>query len=130
MTPETIPSELTSVSLFAGTFTANQHSLDGIDIKDYLGKIKVTLDSSVASGNNQAVNVKLQTSDELAANYADFDPAVAFANVAANSAAQIQSIEVDTRKAKRYIRAHATAPAAGNGRAISVVATGKRQLKA
>ena len=129
MTVETIPSELTAESLYAGTFTTNV-TATGVDIRDYIGKIKVVLDASAAANDNQAVNVSLETSNELSANYVAFDPALAFANIAANGAAQLQQTAIDTRLARRYVRAVLTRAAAGNGRAVSVTITGKKQVTA
>lgn len=127
--PETIPGDLTGASIAALTFTSNSTALDGVDIRDYLGKLKVTLSAGAAADNNQAVTVKLQTSAVVNANFADFDPAVAFTAIAANGAASYQEAIVDTRVAKRYLRAHLTG-ANGNGRAVTVSLVGKKQVKA
>lgn len=129
MTPETIPSELASENLFLIAFTANGNGT-GVDIKDYIGKIKVDLNAAAAANDNQGIAVALETSDEADANYAAFDPALAFTTLAANAAAQVQSISLDTRLAKRYVRVAALEAAAGNSRLVSVTLTGKKQVTA
>lgn len=128
--PETIPSEVTTESLYVDEFSTNVTDLDGIDLRDYLGKVKVVLNAGDATNDNQAANVKLQQSDESNANFEDFDPAIAFDNIIANADAGTQALALDTRTTKRYVRAHITRTAAGNGRAISVTATGKKQVSA
>jgi hypothetical protein len=126
--PETIPSEVTAEALFpAATFSANVNGT-GLDIKDYLGKIKVTASFGAAADNNQAIDAVIEHSDELAANYTETD--VEFAPVIANAAAEVQSVAVDTRATKRYIRVAATRAAAGNGRPVAIIATGKKQVTA
>lgn len=130
MTPETIPSALTSESLLAANVTTNIANLDGIDIKEYIGKLKVVLNAGVASGNNQSATVSLQTSAVSNANFVAFDPAIAFTAVALNGGAAFESKEVDTRVANRYLRALVATTANGNGRPISVTVTGKKQVTA
>lgn len=130
LNPETLPGEVTTESLYADTFSTNVTTLDGVDIGDYIGKIKVTLNAGAGANNNQAVDVTLQTSAESNANFAAFDPAISFTAIAANAAATVQSIEVDTRVASRYLRPVLTRSAAGNGRAVSVTITGKKQVTA
>lgn len=127
LNPETLPGEVESESLYAGTFTTNETGLNGIDIGDYIGKVKVVLDAGAGTNDNQAANVSLQTGAEVNANFAVFDPAIAFDAIAANGAAQTQALEVDTRVAGKYLRAHLVRASAGNGRAISVTITGKKQ---
>lgn len=124
---ETLAGELDSVSLaIDGAFTANAAG-SGVNITDFKGKLHVVLNAAAATNDNQSLTVKLQTAiDDNASNYADFDPAVSFTAIAANGAAQVQEIEVDTRLAKGWIRTVSNESAAGNGRAYSVVATGKK----
>ena len=127
LNPETLPGELTHASLYAGTFTTNT-SGTGALITGYKGKLFAVLNAAAAANDNQAATVVIETSDELSANYAALSPAVEFAAIAANGAAQVQAIEIDTRTAKAYVRATLTRAAAGNGRVISVTIGGKRLL--
>lgn len=128
--PETIPGELTTKSLYADTFTTNVTNLNGIDTRDYLGKLKVVMNAGDATNDNQAANVKLQHSAEVNANFEDFDPGISFEPLIANAEGETQSLAVDTRMTKRYLRPVLTRAAAGNGRAISITATGKEQVNA
>lgn len=128
LNPETIPSEVTAENIFpAATFTTNANS-GSLDIKDYLGKVKVTMSFGAAANDNQAADVVIQHSDEASANFTA--TGVEFDDIAANAAAGVQSVAVDTRKTKRYIRAALTRSAAGNGRGIAIVASGKKQVTA
>jgi hypothetical protein len=129
MSPDTLPSETTAESLYIASFTANT-DLTGVDVKDYIGKVKVILNAAAATNDNQPANVSIQTSDESNANFAAFSTAVAFTAIAVNGAATTESIEFDTRLAKRYVRAHVVESAAGNSRDISVVLVGKKQITA
>lgn len=129
MNPETLPGEVTTASLYVDTFTANSN-LTGVDISDYIGKIKVTLNAGAGLNDNQAANASLETGAESNANFAAFDPAIAFTAIAVNGAATTQSLEVDTRVAGKYLRAALVESAAGNGRAISITITGKKQVGA
>lgn len=126
LNPETIPGELTTESLYVDTFSTNTN-LEGIDISQYIGKLKVTLNAGAATNNNQAANVSLQTGPEVNANFAAFDPSVAFGAIIANAAATSESLEVDTRVAGKFLRAAIVRAAAGNGRPISITLTGKKQ---
>ena len=127
MTPETIPGTLTPVSLINQTVTANVTNLDGVDIRDYKGKLQVVLTAGAATNDDQSAAVKLQHSDEANANFVDFDPAVTFTSIAANGGAALESIALDTRVAKRYVRAHVTA-ASGDGRPVAVIGTGIKRV--
>lgn len=129
LNPETLPSEVTTESLYVDTFTANTN-LAGVDISQYIGKLKVTLNAGVGANNNQSVIASLQTGAESAANFAAFDPAIAFTNIAVNGAATSQSLVVDTRVAGKYLRAAVGESADGNGRAVSITLTGKKQVTA
>lgn len=129
LNPETFPSEVTSESLYAGTFTSNTNAT-GVDLTDYIGKLKVVLNAAAAADNNQAVSVELQESDELAANYTAIASGLQPAALIANAAASLQELEVDTRANKKYLRAVLTESAAGNGRAVSITLCGKKQITA
>jgi len=127
---ETIPTELTSEALLAATVTTNVANLDGIDIKDYIGKLKVVLAAGVGANDNQGATVSLQHSAVSNTAFEAFDPAIACPAIAANGGATIASVAVDTRATKRYLRAVVATAANGNGRAITVTATGKKQVTA
>jgi hypothetical protein len=124
---ETLAGELDSVSLaIDGGFTTNAAG-SAVNITDYKGKLLVVLNAAAAANDNQSLTVKLQTSiDDNASNFVDFDPAVTFTPIAADGAAQVQEIELDTRIAKGFVRTVSNENAAGNGRAFSVVAVGKK----
>ena len=126
LNPETLPSEVTAESLYAGIYESNT-DLTGVDVKDYLGKLKVTFNASAAADDNQAALAVLQESAESNANFTDLN--ITLANIAANGAATFASAAVDTRATKRYVRAHVTS-ANGNGRAISITINGKKQVSA
>lgn len=81
------------------TTTANG---TGIDRQGSEGRVIAILSSAAGTGTAPTMDVKLQESDVLASGYADITGAV-FTQVA--GVAAFQTIAVDLRTAKRFIRA-------------------------
>lgn len=128
MNPDTLPGELTTLSLGVANMTANAAGAL-VDIADFKGRLAVILNAAAGTNDNQSLAVKLQGApDNNASNAADFDPPIAFANIAANGAAQVQTIALDTRRAPRFVRIVSNQSAAGNGRVYSVTLSGKRAI--
>lgn len=128
MNPETIPGALTTVGLITKDSTSNENSTP-IDIKDYTGKIKLTLASPGSDDANSDIAVSLYSGSESnGANATDTN--VAFTTFD-NSAAVLESEEIDTRKVGRYLKAVVTHTGGNaNGGVISVTATGFKQVTA
>lgn len=78
----------------------------GIDVRDYVGRIAVILDSGAASaGTSPTLNVKIQSSADNST-FADISGAT-FTQVT-DAAASFQQIAIDVDSTARYIRAVGT----------------------
>lgn|SRR3990167_1624923 len=104
------------------TSTANG---TGVDIRDYTGRIEVTLDVGAVSGTTPTLDIKIQESDTSGGTYTDIAGA-AFTQVTASNV--IASIGVDIDAVKRYIRAVATIAGTSPSFACGVNARGIPQI--
>ena len=115
--------ELFVSSLAAGTYVASGNGA-GIDLQGYQGVLKIVLDSGAGGGTTPTLDVKIQDS----ADNSSFTDVVnkAFAQVGAS--ASLQSLGIDTRGVKRYIRAALTITGTSPTFGLAVVATGQKQI--
>ena len=115
-----VHNELLASSLAAGTYTTSGNGI-GIDLRGYQGILKVVLDSGAGTGT---LNVKIQDSDNNSS-FADI-AGKAFAQV--TTAASLQSLKIDTRAVKRYIRAVLTIGGSTPTFGLAVMAVGQKQI--
>ena len=115
--------ELLVSSLAAGTYVASGNGA-GIDLQGYQGVLKIVLDSGAGGGTTPTLDVKIQDSTDNSS----FTDVVnkAFAQVGAG--ASLQSLGIDTRGVKRYIRAVLTITGTSPTFGLAVVATGQKQI--
>jgi hypothetical protein len=95
---------LTELKLLTAAAVAANTNSSTIDLQPYQGTVKVILNiGQSTAGTSPTLDVQLQTSDvDTAANY------VAFSNYTQATNVSFQSAGVDTRAAKRYLRAVST----------------------
>jgi len=115
--------ELIAASLAAGTYTA---SADGasMDLQGYQGVLKVVLNSGAGGGTAPTLDAKIQDSADNST-FADI-PGKVFTQVTGN--ASIQSLAIDTRAVKRYIRADLTITGTSPTFGLAVTAVGQKQI--
>lgn len=106
------------------TATANG---SGIDIRDYVGDLKVVLSSSAGGGTAPTLDVKLQDSDSSGGTYADISGA-AFTQVT-GAAASTQSLTIDADAVKQFIRAVITIAGTSPTFDMALVAVGVKQVR-
>ena len=116
--------ELLASNLIAGTYTADANGA-GADLQGYQGVLKIVLDSGAGGGTTPTLDVKIQDSADNST-FADVLGKV-FTQVTGASAS-IQSLAIDTRAVRRYIRAviaiTGTSPTFG----LAVVVAGQKQI--
>lgn len=97
-----LDNELEEINLMGGRFTATGNG-DGVDVSGYQGKLKATLNFSAGGGTDSpTMDVKIQDSaDDIT--YADVS-GLTFAQVT-DGAAAFESIAIDTRGVRKWIRA-------------------------
>ncbi len=106
----------------ARTATVNGAALN---VRDFLGRTKVILDSSIGSGTAPTLDVKLQDSPDGTTGWADIG--AAFAQVT-DAAASLQSIGVPIDRQDVFIRAVATITgSAGQSFTFSVNLIGNKE---
>ena len=98
----------------------------GVDIRDYVGDIVVTLSSSAGGGITPTLDVKLQESDDNST-FTDITGA-AFAQVT-DAADSTESIVIDADATKRYIRAVDTVAGTSPTFDRAIVAHGVKQVR-
>ena len=116
--------ELLASNLIAGTYTADASGA-GADLQGYQGVLKIVLDSGAGGGTTPTLDVKIQDSADNST-FADVSGKV-FTQVTGASAS-IQSLAIDTRAVRRYIRAviaiTGTSPTFG----LAVAVVGQKQI--
>ena len=118
--------ELIALNLIAGTYTADASGA-GADLQGYQGVLKIVLDSGAGGGTTPTLDVKIQDSaDNSNPTFADVSDKV-FTQVT-EASASIQSLAIDTRAIRRYIRAviaiTGTSPTFG----FAVAVIGQKQI--
>jgi len=116
--------ELLASNLIAGTYTADANGA-GADLQGYQGVLKIVLDSGAGGGTTPTLDVKIQDSADNST-FADVLGKV-FTQVTGASAS-IQSLAIDTRAVKRYIRAALTITGTGATFGLAVVVAGQKQI--
>lgn len=97
-------SGLNLVSLIpAGEYTSSQNG-SSVDVKDYVGKVMIILDSSAAGTTDETLDVKIQSSSD-GSTWSDISGA-AFTQVTTSASLQKIGLIIDDQT--RYIRAVAT----------------------
>jgi len=115
--------ELIAASLAAGTYTADAEEA-GMDLQGYQGVSKVVLNSGAGGGTTPTLDAKIQDSADNST-FADI-PGKVFTQVTGN--ASIQSLAIDTRAVKRYIRADLTITGTSPTFGLAVTAVGQKQI--
>jgi len=116
--------ELLASNLIAGTYTADATGA-GADLQSYQGVLKIVLDSGAGGGTTPTLDVKIQDSADNST-FTDVLGKV-FTQVTGASAS-IQSLAIDTRAVKRYIRADLTITGTSPTFGLAVTAVGQKQI--
>jgi len=115
--------ELIAASLAAGKYTAGATGA-GMDLQGYQGVLKVVLNSGAGGGTTPTLDVKIQDS----ANNISFTDIIGKTFVQVGADASLQSLGIDTRGVKRYIRAALTITGTSPTFGLAVVAAGQKQI--
>ena len=115
--------ELLASSLAAGTYTISGESA-GIDLQGYQGTLKVILNSGAGGGTTPTLDVKIQDS----ADNDSFTDIVGKTFVQVATIASLQSLGIDTRAVRRYIRAVLTIGGSTPTFGLAVIAVGQKQI--
>ena len=97
-----------------------------IDVKDYVGKLKVVLQSTLGTGTDPTLDVTIEESADGSTNWTAISGA-AFTQVT-DGAAAVEAIGVSVDGAMRYIRAVATIDGTTPAFVCSVIAIGRKQI--
>jgi len=100
---------------------------DAIDLRDYVGDLKVILSTSAGGDTDHTLNVKLTECDTSGGTYADVSGAV-FTEVT-DAADSTESITVNVDGLKRYVKAVATIAGTSPTFDMSLVAVGMKQVR-
>ena len=118
-----IHGELLASNLIAGTYTADANGASA-DLQGYQGVLKIVLDSGAGGGTTPTLDVKIQDS----ADNSTFADVLGKVFTQVTDIASIQSLAIDTRAVRRYIRAviaiTGTSPTFG----LAVVVAGQKQI--
>ncbi|MFA4871380.1 MAG: hypothetical protein WC623_24490 [Pedobacter sp.] len=117
--------EVSVASLYAGTalLAASPISGTGVDIRDYQGVLKVILDSGAGGGTTPTLDAKLQDS----ANNTTFADITGKAFTQVTTAVSLQSLAIDTRAVRRYLRIYITITGTGATYGLAVTMAGQVQ---
>ena len=95
-----------------------------MDLQGYQGVSKVVLNSGAGGGTTPTLDAKIQDSADNSA-FADI-PGKVFTQI--GTAASIQSLAIDTRAIRRYIRAVLTITGTSPTFGLAVTAVGQKQI--
>ena len=115
--------ELIAASLAAGTYTVNADGV-GVDLQGYQGALKVILNSGAGGGTSPTLDIKIQDSADNSV-FADVSGKV-FTQV--TGVASIQSLAIDTRAVRRYIRTVLTITGTSPSFGLAITAVGQKQI--
>ena len=119
--------ELTATALVpAAVVTANANG-SGVDLIGYIGNLKVVVNVGASTGTSQTLDLKIQDSADNAT-FADLSPANAITQVA-GAGASLQSLSLDTRAVRRYVRAVSTVGGTSPSFPLGVTAVGYKQVE-
>jgi hypothetical protein len=96
----------------------------GVDLKEYTGNVMIVQDVGTVSGTTPTLDGKIQDSADNSA-FADVT-GYTFTQVTASTS--LQSLNVDTRKVRRYIRYVGTIAGTTPSFGMDVVAIGMKQV--
>lgn len=108
----------------SATITASEAGTTAVDVSDFQGLAKLSLNSSVVNAGTSAV--KLQDSADGATGWADV-PNAAFANVTTVAATGQQEIMLNADRLKRFVRIVNTLAGGANAQAYGVQLVGVKQ---
>ena len=115
--------EILALNLIAGTYTANADGV-GVDLQGYQGALKVILNSGAGGGTSPTLDIKIQDSADNSV-FADVSGKV-FTQV--TGVASIQSLAIDTRAVRRYIRTVLTITGTSPTFGLAITAVGQKQI--
>jgi len=118
-----VHNELLALNLIAGTYTANADGV-GVDLQGYQGALKVILNSGAGGGTSPTLDIKIQDSADNSV-FADVSGKV-FTQV--TGVASIQSLAIDTRAVRRYIRTVLTITGTSPTFGLAITAVGQKQI--
>lgn len=122
-----IQNELTQFELFGGQRLTVTGNGTGVNVSDYNGVLKLVLSFGAGGGTSPTLDVKIQDSADDST-YADLSPAKAFTQVT-DAAASFQTLGLDTRSVRKFIRAVATLTGTSPTFDGAVVAIGSKQYQ-
>ncbi|MEW6304687.1 MAG: hypothetical protein AB1705_14525 [Verrucomicrobiota bacterium] len=121
-----LQSRLTAASLSAPAAQTSTVTGAAVDIRDYHGKLKVMQNVGTVSGTSPTLDGKIQDSADGSTGWADVSGAT-FTQVTAST--NHQSIGVDTRACKRYIRYVGTIAGTSPSFQLAVEFVGQKQVQ-
>lgn len=113
--------------LAADSYSATAAAGTGVDVLDYDGALQVSLDAEAASGTNPELDVIIEESDALASGYTAVTGA-AFTTVDDTAGGSLQTLKLDRKALKRYIRASFTLTG-GGACVFSVLLRGRKKYQ-
>lgn len=120
-------SEVTQANMISPAAVTSSAALgSSLDLQGYQGKVRITLNIGAVTGTTPTLDIKVQDSADNSS-FADVSPAVAFAQKVTASANTNDSIVVDTRAVRRYIKLYGTAGGTTPSFTISALAIGQKQ---
>lgn len=123
--PIDVHGELAPFELLGGARQTVTNNGTGVNVSDYKGVLKCALSYGAGGGTSPTLDVTIEDSADDAS-YAALSPAKAFAQVT-NAAAAFESISVDTRAVRKFIRAVATLTGTSPTFDGSVTVVGQKQ---
>ncbi len=119
--------EITQANLVSpGAIPSSGPLGSSLDLQGYQGKVRITLNIGTVTGTSPTLDIKVQDSADNAT-FADVSPAVAFAQKVSGSANTNDSIVVDTRAVRRYIKLYGTVGGTTPSFTVSALAIGQKQ---
>jgi len=113
------PAAITTTGANIGTY---------LDTQGYQGKIKFTMALGAVSGTLPTLDLKVQDCDTSGGTYADITPATAFPQKVTAGANSVDSIVVDTRGCRRFLKFYSTIGGSASPTfTFGVVALGQKQ---
>lgn len=117
--------ELTVIEILAPAVKTASANGTGVDLQGYQGNLKLMLSSAAGTGTSPTMDVKIQDSADNST-FADV-AGLTFAQVI--NAASLQSLAVDSRAVRRYIRAVETIGGTTPSFTRSLLAVGQKQIQ-
>jgi hypothetical protein len=117
---------ITYASLFKPDVETSTITGSAVDVTSYKGKLKVTQDVGTVSGTSPTLDGKIQDSEDGSTDWTDVSDAT-FTQVTASN--DIQSIGVDTRAVRKYVRYVGTMAGSSPSYDIGVSFIGEKQYK-